>query len=675
MRRVVPGSSENSFLYHRITGSEYGLQMPPTGPLRAEQIALVKRWIDEGAPRPDSLANEADLPRLNPKAVALVEALRTGDRQSFLKAVNEDPKLLNARGPEGSSPFMYAVLYSDAAMIEQLLKKGADPNRRNDAKATPLMWAATDLEKTRVLLARGAEVNAMSDDMRTPLMIAAAKPGAAPIVKMLLEKGANPNPTKNPMSESSPLIQATYSADPEIMRLILARGADVQASGAMALVIAITIDCKACTDLLLKQDLLKFAYTFTLSQITYFADIATVRLMLDRGAEINAADPYGRTALMYAAISDLMPVEVVKLLIERGADINAKSPHKNSRDTGMTVLDIAPMNGETPIVDLLLKAGAKSAVSSSAAPAPQRAATVQSAIQRSIPLLQRTDAGASAKAGCVSCHNNNLEAMAISAARKSGFQIDEGIAAQAGAEAFGDEFGPTVLGYILVGLHGEGQKPNLDTDAVAMYLKNRQLPDGHWPTTAADTRQPLCLDYIGQTVLAMRGLQLYTRKADKAAYERSIDLAARWIARTEPRLNEDRVWRLLGLAWAGKDNAAMSQAIADLRRMQRSDGGWSDLPTLESSVYVTARAVVALQTAGITSADQSVKRGLEFLLINQMEDGSWFVRTRALALQPFFDSGFPHGVNQAISAAGTSWATLALSMASRASGNSATAGF
>jgi hypothetical protein len=289
--------------------------------------------------------------------------------------------------------------------------------------------------------------------------------------------------------------------------------------------------------------------------------------------------------------------------------------------------------------------------------------------------------------------------MAISAARKSGFQIDEGIAAQqvkvnagylehqrdslhqgtfaaqAGAEAFGAEFGPTVLGYILVGLHGEGQKPNLDTDAVAMYLKNRQLPDGHWPTTAADTRQPLCLDYIGQTVLAMRGLQLYTPKADKPAYEKSIDLAARWVARTEPRLNEDRVWRLLGLAWAGKDNAAMSQAIVDLQRMQRNDGGWSDLPTLESSIYVTARAAVALQTAGITSADQSVKRGLEFLLINQMEDGSWFVRTRALALQPFFDSGFPHGVNQAISAAGTSWATLALSMASRASGNAATAGF
>ena len=29
LRRVVPGSSQNSFLYHRLIGTEYGLQMPP----------------------------------------------------------------------------------------------------------------------------------------------------------------------------------------------------------------------------------------------------------------------------------------------------------------------------------------------------------------------------------------------------------------------------------------------------------------------------------------------------------------------------------------------------------------------------------------------------------------------------------------------------------------------
>jgi hypothetical protein len=32
-RRVMPGSLENSFLYHRLIGNDFGLQMPPTGPL------------------------------------------------------------------------------------------------------------------------------------------------------------------------------------------------------------------------------------------------------------------------------------------------------------------------------------------------------------------------------------------------------------------------------------------------------------------------------------------------------------------------------------------------------------------------------------------------------------------------------------------------------------------
>src|SRR5215510_2759725 len=192
LRRVVPGSSENSFLYHRLIGNEFGLQMPPTGALRPEEITVIKTWIDQGAEWPDSLANEGDFPAPHPKAVAMVEALRAGDRKTFLRLVAEDSRLLNARGPEGSTPFMYAVLYTDATTLEQLLKRGADPNSRNDINATALMWAATDLEKTRVLLAHGADVNARSDSSRTPLMIAAGRPGGAQIVKLLLDHGANP---------------------------------------------------------------------------------------------------------------------------------------------------------------------------------------------------------------------------------------------------------------------------------------------------------------------------------------------------------------------------------------------------------------------------------------------------------------------------------------------------
>jgi hypothetical protein len=62
---------------------------------------------------------------------------------------------------------MYAVLYTDTATLEKLLKLGADPNKRNDVNATALMWAGGDLGKTRLLLDHAADVNARSDELRT----------------------------------------------------------------------------------------------------------------------------------------------------------------------------------------------------------------------------------------------------------------------------------------------------------------------------------------------------------------------------------------------------------------------------------------------------------------------------------------------------------------------------
>src|SRR5579864_646884 len=53
-RRVVPGSSANSMVYHRLIGTEFGPQMPPKAPLHPEQIATIKAWIDQGADWPDS---------------------------------------------------------------------------------------------------------------------------------------------------------------------------------------------------------------------------------------------------------------------------------------------------------------------------------------------------------------------------------------------------------------------------------------------------------------------------------------------------------------------------------------------------------------------------------------------------------------------------------------------
>ena len=680
-RRVVPGSAENSFLLHRLTGTEYGMQMPPTGALRPEQIAILKKWVDQGAEWPDSLANEADLPPLDPKAVAMVDALRRDDRKAFQKYVADDPKLLNARGPDGATPFMYAVLYWPAAALSDLLAKGADPNRHSDANATALMWAVTDLDKTRLLLDHGADVNARSDEMRTPLMIAAGRTGGSAMVKLLLEHGAKPDPNKNAGSESSALIEAATAGDAQSMELLIAHGANAKLAGQPALAMSIANHCKKCLDLLVAGKPDKAAITGALGEATNYADVDSVRRLLDLGADLNAVDPAGRTPIFYAAGSDLVPADVVKLLIERGANVNVRVEHPNAVDTGWTVLDVARLRGNTPIVELLIKAGAKGTAPTVPVLKAQPGNTIQSAVQASLPLLQKADANFMPKAGCFSCHNDSLAAMNVGLARKSGFRVNEATAAkqlqanviaieksrerlrQGFFVALEDNFGPTVMSYALLGLNAEHYKPDLNTDAAAMYLKMHQSPNGQWVYPDADNRPPLCSEYVGQTALSMRALQLYTPATDQAAYRKAIERGAGWLATAKSRVNNDRSWRVMGLAWAGTNKDALQIAMKELLAAQRADGGWSEMPTMESNAFSTGKSLVALQTAGMPVSDPAIQRGVKFLLSTQQQDGSWYVKTRALALQPYFDSGYAHGYDQYISAAGANWATMALTLA------------
>lgn len=680
-RRIVPGNSANSMVYRRLIGEDFGTQMPPKGPLPANQIELIKTWIEQGAEWPESLANEIELPPLNPKAVEMVEMLRTADLPSFMKTAEGDPDLLNARGPEGSTPFMYAVLYSDAGTLSKLMKMGADPDKRNDANATALMWAARDFEKTRLLLAHGAHVNAKSDDMRTPLMIAARRHGAARIVKLLLERGANPNPNAKPTTESSPLIEALTAGDDTIAKLLIEHGADAKATADMGLTMAAMMNCPQSLELLAQKITDKTVYTLALQNIAVFGDVKSVRLMLDHGADVNAFDPLGRTPLMYAAISDVIPVEVVKLLIERGANVNAKDQHKNGGDSGLTVLDIAQLNGNTPIVDLLLKSGAKASPQTPTELHPREHNTIRAAVQDSLPLLQHADAYFVKNTECISCHNNSMEAMAVGLARQHGLRVDEKISAeqvqyniktlialrdkmhQGYMFQAGDMFTDFLLAYQLVGLHAEKYKPDINTDAAVLLIQSRQRANGEWAYPHADTRPPICLDYIAQTALAMRALQLYAPVTSKAVCEKSVRLAASWLARARSYNNDDRSWRLTGLAWAGTDPAATKKAMKELLDAQRPDGGWSDLPSMQSTPYAAGRSLVALHLGGLPVSDSAYQRGIKFLLDTQQKDGSWYVKTRALTFQPYFDGSFPHDYDQWMSAAGSSWATMALTLA------------
>jgi hypothetical protein len=161
----------------------------------------------------------------------------------------------------------------------------------------------------------------------------------------------------------------------------------------------------------------------------------------------------------------------------------------------------------------------------------------------------------------------------------------------------------------------------------------------------------------------VRGLRLFGPRGRGEEIAGRVARARDWLVSATPRTTEDRTFQLLGLKWAGAGKADVDKAVAGLLAQQGKDGGWSQLVSMPSDAYATGQVLVALQQSGAVSvADLAYLRGTRFLLRTQLADGSWFVRSRSLPVQPFFETGFPHGRSQFISCAATSWATMALAL-------------
>ena len=80
-------------------------------------------------------------------------------------------------------------------------------------------------------------------------------------------------------------------------------------------------------------------------------DFDAVKALIEAGADVNAKDDEGKTALIYAAIYNHTP-EVAKALVEAGAEINAKD------NEGRTALSWAACNHNPQVLKALVEAGA-----------------------------------------------------------------------------------------------------------------------------------------------------------------------------------------------------------------------------------------------------------------------------------------------------------------------------
>jgi dienelactone hydrolase len=468
--------------------------------------------------------------------------------------------------------------------------------------------AAGDVSRVRALLDAGADVNVKSDEGRTPLLVASGLRGAAPLVRLLLDRGAT---AKVEALGWTPLLEAVYTGDEEVQRMVVAAG-ETRVMG-VAVGLALQTGCRTC------------------------AEFLATHLDADAVAQgLNTLTPPeadGRNLDAYLA-----------LVRARNLPTDVK-PTRRSIAQGPEDVDIG-----TP----------------SPAPSPR------AAVERSIPLLQAADVTFMKKSGCVSCHNNSLTSMAVSIARSHGVRVDEEIA-QSQVDAVGRyleswrnrvSLGSGIPGdhdtisYLLLGLSAEGFGATPATETMARFLVRMQRPDGRWPINAE--RPPIESSDIEVTAVSLRALQVYAPKGETASSS-AIKAGGAWLAHAQPRSTEDRAFLLLGLGWTHAPKATIQKTARALLAEQRPDGGWSQLPSLASDAYATGQALVALEQSGsIEPTAPAYRRGVEFLLKSQFADGSWIVHTRALPIQPYFESGFPHRRDQFISNAATGWATIAL---------------
>lgn len=383
-------------------------------------------------------------------------------------------------------------------------------------------------------------------------------------------------------------------------------------------------------------------------------DLGLVRLMAAKGADLTARDRSGSTALMWAAFSESGAAAVVEEVLARGADPAA------TNKAGETALDWAMRRGETPAVAALRRAGASDATA------------LEAAGEKAIRLLQESGPQFTRVSGCVSCHHQHLPQMAFGIARERGIAVDETSArlqndatismlrrlreqALRNRDRIPDV--PVSVSYALLGLSAAHYPADETTDAMARVIAAWQSDDGAFQPLPA-LRPPIEAGTFTATALSLRALQVYGSNQ----HER-VARAGHWLRTATPRTTEERAMQLLGLAWAKMPAEDIRKSAEALLREQRPDGGWAQLAALETDAYATGQALVALQTAGCAVSTPEYRRGLSYLLRTQLPDGSWLVRSRTFPVQPLRDSGFPHGKNQWISAAGTSWATMAIMLA------------
>jgi uncharacterized protein len=274
---------------------------------------------------------------------AIIEAVRKGDKDTLRTLIQKGANV-NESEADGATALHWASYRDDLQSVDTLLKAGAKVNAANDLGATALWTAAQNGSEAMVkrLLDAGANPNLALLSGETPLMVA-SRTGSSAVAELLIAKGADLNATAT--RKQTALMWAVAQKHADVVKVLLAHSANVHARTAT------WTDVEAVPP----HGYLPYNKAFphgndtALMFASLVGDLASAKLLVAAGANVNDADAWGVSATAMAAHSKYE--DLVEFLLDKGANASAD-------EAGFAAIHPAIMHRSTRMVRALLEHGA-----------------------------------------------------------------------------------------------------------------------------------------------------------------------------------------------------------------------------------------------------------------------------------------------------------------------------
>ena len=246
---------------------------------------------------------------------------------------------------DGTTALHWAGYWDATDVAALLIRAGADVYATTDLGVTSL-WTACEhgsADMASRLLTAGAQPDAALPSGET-LVMTAARSGNAEVVRQLAAGGAEVNASG--ARGQTVLMWAVAQRHPDVVEVILASGADVQARSDVRTEVVKTTPEPWSPEYII--DLPQGGYT-PLLFAARVGDLASAKLLVAYGADVNDVAPHGTSATVVAAHSG--HGDVAAFLLDQGADPDAA-------DAGYTALHAAILHKDDALVEALLANGA-----------------------------------------------------------------------------------------------------------------------------------------------------------------------------------------------------------------------------------------------------------------------------------------------------------------------------